>query len=87
MDNTLRTKWFVPESIGDTVKNVIEAADLDYLAQVPQHQFASLLIHEVRFLAPYSPQEARAMEQYVEQHLTELYRFMQGLAQYRRGSR
>ncbi|HEV8715789.1 MAG TPA: hypothetical protein VGX03_23540 [Candidatus Binatia bacterium] len=81
MEKELRADWFVRESIGDTLKNLLEAADLPYLAQVSPAEFARLLMNEVHFLGAYSRQEERDVERYIEQHLTELYRFMQTLAQ------
>lgn len=81
MEKELRADWFVPGSIGDTLKNVLETADLAYLTRVSSGEFARLLMSELHFLGPYNAQEEHEVEQYIQQHLSELYRFAQSLAQ------
>jgi hypothetical protein len=76
----LKENWFDPTSIRDTLHNLIAASDVARLKTVRPEEFAELLIREVQFLAPYEENERRAVEQYIHDHLSELYRFLHTLA-------
>jgi hypothetical protein len=81
MQKALKMDWFVQDSIGETLKNVLETADLPSLKKVSPAEFAKMLLSEIHFLSPYNKQEEREVERYIYQHLTELYQFVQTLAQ------
>ena len=76
----LKADWFVKDSVGETLKNILTTADLAYLKTVQPAELEKLLVDEVRFLAPYDKNEEQQVKLYIHQHLTELYQFMQALA-------
>lgn len=49
------------------------------LKTVHPDEFETLLINEVQFLAPYTEQEAQQVEEYIHQHLRELYHYLHSL--------
>lgn len=77
MARELKKGWFVKDSVGETLKNVLSAADLAYLKTARPAELEKLLVDEVRFLSPYDKKEEQEVEQYIHQHLGELYRFVQ----------
>ena len=79
MSKELKEGWFVKDSIGDTLKNLLETADLPYLKKVSPVEFEKLLIHEVHFLCPYTENEECIVKKYIRRHLSELYQFTQSL--------
>ena len=69
-------------TIETTLKNLIVASDVAYLKTVRPAEFEQLLVREVQFLAPYDEkEELEKVELYIHQHLTELYQFVQALAE------
>jgi len=72
--------WFAEKSLEQTLHNVIAGADVAYLKTVRADEFEKLLINEVQFLAPYTEQETRQVEEYIRQHLRELYHYLHSLA-------
>jgi hypothetical protein len=75
----LKPDWFVKDSIEQTLHNLIAGADVAYLQTVRADEFETLLINEVRFLAPYTEKEAQQVEDYIHQHLRELYHYLHSL--------
>ena len=74
----LKADWFVADSMRDTLHNLVAAGDITYLKTVPPAEFERLLLREIRFVAP-TAEACQAMEQYTQQHIGELYHFMQAL--------
>ena len=81
MERELKEGWFVRGSIGETLRNILVTVDPVYVKTVPPAEFEKQHIDEVRFFAPYDKKEIQEVEQYIHQHLAELYQFVQVLAQ------
>ncbi len=76
----VKVGWFAEPSIEKTLHNLIAASDVAHLKTVRPDEFEKLLLSEVQFLAPYTEKEAREVEDYIHQHLQELYHHLHSLA-------
>lgn len=76
----LKRDWFVKDSVEETLKNIVEAADLAYLRTVAPETFEELLIAEIQTISPYGREKAAAVENYIHTHRDQLYAFAQKVA-------
>ena len=73
MLSTRKGKLWMEHDIQKTVENIVASADQAYMKSVGLLEFEKGLIEEVHFLIPYDDEEMEKAEQYIHQHLNELY--------------
>ena len=71
----LKADWFVKDSISATVRNLIDAADREYIQQVTEKDFENALLNEIRFLGAFSREQETRAAKYIHDHLDELYEY------------
>jgi len=71
----LRTDWFVKDSIGATLRNIIDAGNREYFEQVSEGEFEQGLLREIRFLGAFNQEQELTVVKYIHEHLDELYRY------------
>ena len=73
--------WFVAGDIGQTIKNLIDQADVvdfKFIHATDKEIFVDELYKELRFLGPYTKEEFNDVISYLYDHLDELYIYYQG---------
>jgi hypothetical protein len=72
----LKTGWFKPSSVEETVRNLIASFDNNYLRTVSSAaSFERDLIKEIRFVSAYRGDEEKSVLEYIHTHADELYQF------------
>jgi hypothetical protein len=77
MAKALTNKKSIDFNIRETLLSILAAADPAYLKKVDLVQFEQGLIDEAHFLVPCDHDDMVRVEQYVHQHVGELYQMAQ----------
>ena len=77
MSEYLHNEWFVPNNIGQTIRNLIDDQGPDFPAAC-REVFADALYRELRFYASYTRDEFNEVIIYLYDHLDELWQYYKG---------
>lgn len=80
MTDAPKSRTFMERDIQETIRNIVTAVDQAYMKTVSLPEFEKGLIEEVHFLIPYNNEEMRKVEDYIRQHLKELYQLAHSLS-------
>ena len=72
----MEENWFVEGSYEETIKNLLRAADKEYVRRITLDKFREDLLNELKFLGYYSPDKFLAVEAYVRENILLLYEFV-----------
>jgi hypothetical protein len=76
----LKKGWFVQHSYKQTVHNMLDSADVEYLKTLAPVDLENVIFREVEFITPFDENQRVELREYLHTNIDELRKYIRNLA-------